>query len=110
MCLHNALTNLGTSVGTAVPEPLTSQAEVEFAAGIQFIHDSDLEAALTQAGITGDTAQAINEENSQSRIAGLRAALAALAALAIAALFSTGSLPTRQGQSGTDAKVPTGSA
>ena len=76
----------------------------------QFIPDSDLETALTQAGITGDTAQAINEENSQSRIAGLRAALAALAALAIAALFSTGSLPTRQGQSGTDAKVPTGSA
>ena len=65
---------------------------------------------LTQAGIPGDTAQAIYEENSQSRIAGLRAALAALAALAIAALFSTGSLPTRQGQSGTDAKVPTGSA
>lgn len=50
------------------------------------------------------------EENSQSRIAGLRAALAALAALAIAALFSTGSLPTRQGQSGADAKVPAGSA
>ena len=32
----------------------------------------------------------------------------ALAVLAIAALFSTGSLPTRQGQSDADAKVPAG--
>ena len=129
--LQNTFTNLGASVGTAlagailvsalttsfftgiqdnpaIPETLTSKAQVEFAGGIQFIPDSDLEAALSKAGITGDTAQAIMEENSQSRIAGLRAALAALAVLAIAALFSTGSLPTRQGQSDADAKVPAG--
>ena len=117
--LQNTFTNLGASIGTAlagailvsaltssfltgvddnpaIPETLSSQAEVELAGGIQFIPDSALEEALAQAGITGETADAIIEENTQSRLAGLRAALAALALLALAALFGTGSLPTRQ--------------
>jgi MFS family permease len=125
--LQNTFTNLGASIGTAlagailvsaltssfltgiednpaIPETLTSQAQVELAGGIQFIPDSALEESLAQAGITGETADAIVEENTESRLAGLRAALAALALLALVALFSTGNLPTRQ--MGADAGEP----
>ena len=125
--LQNTFTNLGASIGTAlagailvsaltssfltgiednpqIPETLTSQAQVELAGGIQFIPDAALEEALAQAGISGETADAIIQENTESRLAGLRAALAALALLALAALFSTGNLPTRQ--VGADAGEP----
>lgn len=128
--LQNTFTNLGASVGTAlagallvsaltssfltgiednpaIPETLTSQAQVELAGGIQFIPDSALEEALAQAGITGETADAIIEQNTESRLAGLRAALAALALLSLAALFSTGSLPTRQMGADPGAQTPT---
>lgn len=129
--LQNTFTNLGASIGTAlagailvsaltssfltgiednpqIPETLTSQAQVELAGGIQFIPDAALDEALAQAGITGETADAIVEENTESRLAGLRAALAALALLALAALFSTGNLPTRQmgADTGEPARTP----
>ena len=133
--LQNTFTNLGASIGTAlagailvsaltssfltgiednpqIPETLTSQAQVELAGGIQFIPDAALEEALAQAGISGETADAIIEENTESRLAGLRAALAALALLALAALFSTGNLPTRQvgADAGEQALEPTPAA
>ena len=127
--LQNTFTNLGASIGTAlagailvsaltssfltgiednpqIPETLTSQAQVELAGGIQFIPDAALEESLAEAGITGETADAIVEENTESRLAGLRAALAALALLALAALFSTGNLPTRQMGADVDEPAP----
>jgi MFS family permease len=127
--LQNTFTNLGASIGTAlagailvsaltssflsgveenpaIPESLSSEAQVELAGGIQFIPDSALEEALAQAGISGETADAIIEENTESRLAGLRAALAALALIALAALFGTGSLPTRQAGSDIGDPIP----
>ena len=117
--LQNTLTNLGASIGTAlagavlitgltssfltgiqdndeIPQDLTSQAEVELAGGVPFIPDDALEAALADAGIEGETADAIEEENSASRIDGLRLSLASLALLALLALFMTGGIPTTQ--------------
>ena len=117
--LQNTLTNLGASVGTAlagavlisgltasflagvqdnpdIPPDLASQAQVELAGGIPFIANDELSEALTEAGITGDTADAILEENEESRIAGLRVALAVLALLALLALFLTNGIPRRQ--------------
>ncbi len=117
--LQNTLTNLGASVGTAlagavlisalstsfltgveqnndVPADLASQAQVELAGGIPFLSDADLETALADAGITGDTATAILDENSDSRLVGLRSALAVLAVLALLALFVSKGIPTRQ--------------
>ncbi|GAA4408501.1 MFS transporter [Fodinibacter luteus] len=117
--LQNTFTNLGASIGTAlagavlisaltssflagiednpdIPQSLSSQAQVQLAGGVQFIPDSALESALADAGITGDTADAIVEENSESRLAGLRAALAVLAVLALVAVFSVGAVPSRQ--------------
>jgi MFS family permease len=117
--LQNTVTNLGASIGTAlagavlisaltssflsgvqdnpaVPQDLSSQAQVELAGGIPFIPDDDLADALSGAGITGDTADAILQQNEESRIDGLRASLAVLALLALLALFFAQGVPRRQ--------------
>jgi MFS family permease len=117
--LQNTLTNLGASVGTAlagavlisgltasflsgvqeneaIPQDLSSQAQVELAGGIPFMANDELSEALTEAGITGDTADEILKENEESRIAGLRASLFVLALLALLALFLTHGIPRRQ--------------
>ena len=117
--LQNTVTNLGASLGTAlagavlvsalttsffagvqanpdIPDDLSSAAQVELAAGVPFIPDSDLNTALDEAGVDDATADAIVEENTQSRLDGLRAALAALAVIALMALFVARGIPTRQ--------------
>jgi predicted MFS family arabinose efflux permease len=111
--LQNTLTNLGASIGTAlagavlisgltasflsgiqdnpeIPQDLSSQAQVELGGGVPFVPDDALGAALSDAGIEGDTAQAVMDENRQSRLDGLRAALFVLALLALAASFFVG--------------------
>jgi MFS family permease len=123
--LQNTLTNLGASISTAlagavlisgltasflsgiqenpaIPQDLSSQAEVELAGGVPFVPDDALGSALEDAGIEGDTAQAILEENRESRIAGLRASLFVLALLALVALFFLGGIPTRQPGAGAE--------
>ena len=117
--LQNTVTNLGASIGVAlagavlisalsasfftgiqgnpaVPEELTSTAQVELASGIPFISDEDLRKGLEDAGVPPETADAIVEQNQQSRLDGLRASLAVLAIGALLAfVFATG-IPTRQ--------------
>jgi MFS family permease len=91
--LQNTVTNLGASIGTAlagavlitalsasfftgiqgnpaIPEEVSSNAQVELASGIPFISDTDLRAALEAAGVPAATADAIVEENQESRLAG----------------------------------------
>lgn len=117
--LQNSVTFMGAAVGTAlagailmsalttsffqgieqnpdVPASLSSQAEVQLSSGVPFIPDDQLEAALTEAGVTGDTADAVVAENTEARIAGLRASLAVLALVALGALFAARGIPTRQ--------------
>ena len=117
--LQNSVSFLGASIGTAVagavlisalsssffagiqdndavPEELSSQAQVELAGGIPFISDDQLDDALADVGVTGDVAQAVVDENAAARLGGLRAALSVLALLALVALFVTRALPTRQ--------------
>jgi hypothetical protein len=119
--LQNTLTNLGASIGTAVagavlisiltasfvsgiqgnpdvPDSLSSEASVELASGVPFISDADLEQALDDAGVSGETADAIVEENEEARLEGLRAALGVLALIALLALFFGRRLPERQPQ------------
>ena len=111
--------NIGASIGTAlagavlisaltssflsgvednpqVPENLSATAEVQLAGGAPFIPDSALQEALEDAGVDAQVADAVVEENTASRIAGLRSALAVLAALALLALAFTGGIPARQ--------------
>ncbi len=117
--VQNTVTNLGASIGTAlsgailiavltttflgsvaanpaVPEELSSRAQVELSAGIPFVSDADLDAALEKADVPPATAQAIVDANASSRINGLRAALAVLALIALVAVALTRRLPTVQ--------------
>jgi len=117
--LQNTATNLGASLGTAlagsvliamltssfltgiagndsIPAEVSSQASVQLAAGIPFLSDADLEAALAAAGVDDRVAQAAVDENAQARLDGLRTALAVLALLALVALFWSGRIPAEQ--------------
>ena len=89
--LQNSVTFLGASIGTAlagavlisalsssffagiqaneaIPEELSSQAQVELAGGIPFIPDDQLNDALADVGVTGDVADAIVDENEAARL------------------------------------------
>jgi MFS family permease len=120
--LQNTATNIGASLGTAlagsvliasltatlaagiqqnpaVPPDVREQAETQLSSGVPFISDADLESALEEAGVTGDTAVAIVDENATARLRALRAALVIIAIIAAAALFFSGTIPTRQPRS-----------
>jgi MFS family permease len=117
--LQNTVTNLGASIGTAlagavliaaltasffagvannpdVPPDLTSNAQVTLTAGVPFMSDADLNAALDKAGVPPETAAAIVDENADARLDGLRAALSVLAIIALVALLFTNRIPTTQ--------------
>ncbi len=117
--VQNTFTNLGASIGTAlagavliaaltssflngidqnpaVPDDLSSKAQVELSSGVPFISDADLEAALDDAGVPQKTTDAIVDENEEARLQALRASLSLLAVLALVALFFTRRIPTVQ--------------
>jgi EmrB/QacA subfamily drug resistance transporter len=119
--LQNTATNLGAAIGTAlagsilisaltaafltgieqnpaVPDQVSSQASVELAAGIPFMSDNDLQAALDDAGVSGPVAQAALETNREARVTGLRAALAVMALVTLLGLFAARRIPTRPAQ------------
>jgi len=79
-----------------VPKDLASQAQVQLSGGAPFMSDKDLEAALTKAGVSGKTADAIVTENANARIDGLRSSLSVLALLAMIALFTSRRIPAQQ--------------
>jgi Na+/melibiose symporter-like transporter len=117
--VQNTATQFGASIGTAlagsvliasltasffagitrnpdVPDQVVEQANVELAAGVPFISDDDLDAALEDAGVDQATAEAVIEANGQARVDGLRSALALLAIVGVIALFFTRRIPTKQ--------------
>jgi MFS family permease len=117
--LQNTATNVGASLGTAlagsvliaaltatlvsgiqanaaVPADVKQQAETQLSSGVPFLSDKDLEAALEDAGVTGDTATAITAENAEARVRALRTSLAVIALVAAFALLCAGGIPTRQ--------------
>ena len=117
--LQNTATNIGASLGTAlagsvliasltaslisgiqtnpdVPKQVAQTASVKLAAGVPFISDADLGSALEEAGVTGDTAKAIEKENATARLGALRAALSVIALVAVLALLFSSGIPIRQ--------------
>ncbi len=117
--IQNTVTNLGASIGTAlagavliaalttsflagiqnnpdVPKDVSAKAQVELSAGIPFLSDKDLQAALDRAGVPAKAADAIVAENADARIDGLRSSLSLLALIALIALFTTRQIPARQ--------------
>ena len=117
--LQNTVTNLGASIGTAlagavlistltssflsgieenpaVPDEVAAQAQIQLSGGAPFISDDQLSAALADAGVDTETADAIIETNERSRLDALRVSLAVLALIALIALFFSSRIPTRQ--------------
>jgi hypothetical protein len=117
--LQNTVTNLGASIGTAlsgavliaalttslmagiqnnpaVPADIKSKANTELASGVPFLSDKDLSAALSDAGVPKDTADAIVDENASARIDALRSSLSVVAVIALIALFFSMSIPEVQ--------------
>lgn len=117
--VQNTVTNLGASIGTAlagavlisaltasflgrvqenpaVSDELASRAQVELSAGLPFVSDKDVVAALDAAGVDPAAADAVAQDYSDARLAGLRASIAVLAVLALLALAFTRRLPTVQ--------------
>jgi MFS family permease len=120
--LQNTLTNLGASIGTAlagavlisalttsflgsvqnnpaVPKELASKAQVELSAGIPFVSDKDLRAALDKAAVAPDTADAIVNDYTKARLDGLRASMSVLAVIALIAVVLTRRIPRAQASS-----------
>jgi MFS family permease len=114
--LQNTATNLGAAIGTAlagsiliaaltasfltgvtenpdIPSSVKDQANVQLAAGIPFMSDADLKAALDQAGVSPDVAAEALEANDQARVDGLRSALSVLALIAVSGLFFARAIP-----------------
>ena len=79
-----------------MPDEVKSQASVQLSAGVPFISDTDLETALTEAGVSAEVTEAVVAENQEARVAALDAAIALLAVLALVSLFFTGNIPTVQ--------------
>jgi hypothetical protein len=115
--LQNTGTNLGASLGTAligsvliaalssaaiagiqnnpdVPDQVEAAATTELSSGVSFISDTQLEAALDEAGVDPATAAEITEVNAEARLQALQVAFAAAALLTVLALMFTGRLPT----------------
>ncbi|WP_395363993.1 MFS transporter [Streptomyces sp. YH02] len=117
--IQNAVTNLGSSMGTAlagslmiaaltssflgaverneaIPAEVKSQAVVELQSGVPFLSDAQLTTALDEAGTSEQVAEAALEANEAARLDGLRAALAILAGASVVALFFTSRIPRTQ--------------
>jgi MFS family permease len=117
--VQNTVTNLGASIGTAlagailisvltssflhgiadnpdVPDRVVTKAQTELSTGVPFISDADLQTALDDAGVAPKTADAIVDENAQSRLNALQTSLAILSLFALVALFFSRKLPTKQ--------------
>lgn len=120
--IQNAVTNLGSSIGTAlagsiliaalassfltnleqnpaIPAEVSTQAAVELQNGVTFLSDAQLKTALDEAGTDEEVTEAALEANAEARLDGLRAALAILAFSCALALFFTSRIPTAQPRS-----------
>jgi hypothetical protein len=131
--LQNTATNLGASMGTAligsvliatlstaaltgiagsstIEESVKSRLTTELAGGVPFISDAQVEAALTDAGVSPADAEEIAAINADARLEALQAAFAAAGLVAIVALFLTGRIPTAPPGSSTEKAAQTAQA
>jgi MFS family permease len=93
----------GIAVNPDVPPEVVAQANVELAAGVPFISDADLEAALENAGVDDQVSEAVADDYAGARLAGLRTALSLLAVFGVIALYFTRRIPETLSRSAPDA-------
>ncbi len=116
--LQNTATNLGASLGTAligsvllatlsssvvagiesnpaVPPAVQQQASTELSSGVPFLSDTQLQAALADAGVPPATADVVQAANAEARLEALQAAFSLAALLTAAALLASGRIPRR---------------
>lgn len=114
--LQNTVTNLGTSLGTAlagslliavlgsafltgivqspkVPEATKQKAEVNLAEGVPFVSNDQLRQYLRKAGATEAAIDFLERDNAHARVKALQTALALVAVFCVVALFFTRRLP-----------------
>ncbi|HEY5882940.1 MAG TPA: MFS transporter [Nakamurella sp.] len=114
--LQNTATNLGASMGTAligsvliatlstaaltsiaqsttIDDTVKAQLTTQLASGVPFISDAQVDAALTDAGVSPADAAEIATINADARLQALQVAFAAAGLVAIVALFLTGRIP-----------------
>ncbi|WP_037605359.1 MFS transporter [Streptacidiphilus rugosus] len=117
--IQNTVTNLGASIGTAlagsvmiavltssflsnveqsqaIPAEVKSQASVQLSAGVPFVSDAQLQAALDKSGVNSEVSQAALDANADARIDGLKVALAILALAGLVGLFFLQRIPATQ--------------
>jgi hypothetical protein len=90
----------------AVDDALASQAQIELSAGIPFVSDADLHAALDSAGVPTEAADEISDLYAEARLTGLRTSLSVLALLALVALAFTRRIPTTPTGSSDSGQAP----
>jgi EmrB/QacA subfamily drug resistance transporter len=130
--VQNTMTNLGASIGTAlagailistltatfvsniqhsdaIPPSVKSEAQVQLTGGVPFVSDADLNAALDEANVPSQQADAALTAYKDARISGLESALAILALASVIALFLAQRIPTAQPGAKAEAAItPTG--
>ncbi len=117
--LQNTGTNLGASIATAfagamlvaalstsffnglqnnlnVPPAVYEGAQTQLVAGVPFVSDRELTAALDKAGVPADVAQAVIDTNTASRVKALQVTLALLALMGVIGIVTTGGIPDVQ--------------
>jgi len=117
--LQNTAQQLGSSLGTAllgaivitalmgafsdniadnpkIPAEVRAEVGTRLAAGASFVSAEQVETSATDAGLDSQTTTALVEDYEEAQIEALKLAFLCAALLVLAALFTTGSLPTKR--------------
>jgi MFS family permease len=85
---------VGVQASAEVSDAVKQAAGVQLVAGVEFVSDAQLEAALAETPVTPAEQQAIVTANANARIEALQVGMVAVALVALLALFLTRRLPT----------------
>jgi EmrB/QacA subfamily drug resistance transporter len=96
----------GIQTSPEVSEAVEQAASVRLEAGVEFISDAELEAALADTPLTAAEQQAIVTANSEARIEALQLGAVAVALVALIALFAAARLPSSLEADGAAADLP----
>jgi MFS family permease len=85
----------GIEASPSVSDAVKQTAGIQLEAGVEFVSDAQLQAALEQTSLPPDEQQAIVAANAEARIQALQLGMVAVALVALFGLFLTRRLPTQ---------------